>query len=170
VPVTRSRIDYLLIPFLLLAVLNGWVMSLPEGLGVPVSDDSPWPPLQALHGWAVEYEPAHLDIPPALRASLLYDGFVQAPVALLLAWLLWRAPAPAWVRPLGIVFGGTAVTNMWFYFFSSFAGEDEPRHLWVYVPMNLPWLIVPAVLVWRLWPVSPEAAGGRVGHGDAHTA
>jgi hypothetical protein len=152
VPVTRSRLDYLLIPFLLLAVLNGWMMSLPEGLGVAVSDDSPWPPLRSLHAWAVEYEPAHLDIPPALRASLLYDAFVQAPAALLIAWRLWRAPAPPWLRPFGIAFGATAVTNMWFYFFQTFAGDAEPRHLGVYLPMNLPWLVVPALLIVRLWP------------------
>jgi hypothetical protein len=51
------------------SVLYGFLFSLPEGLGVPVAPDSPWPPLRALHGWAVAEEPAHLDPPPNLVAA-----------------------------------------------------------------------------------------------------
>src|SRR5688572_21948549 len=70
----RRRLDYVLIPALILGVVNSIVLSLPEGLGVPVAPDSPWPPLRHLHAWAVEQEPQHLVMPPTLQASLLYDG------------------------------------------------------------------------------------------------
>ncbi|MSZ76617.1 MAG: hypothetical protein F2667_05870, partial [Actinobacteria bacterium] len=73
---TRRRLDYLLLPAFVLGIVNSLVLSLPEGLGVAVSPDSPWPPLRSLHTWAVEQEPQHLVMPPALQASLLYDAFV----------------------------------------------------------------------------------------------
>lgn len=47
---------------------------------VPVAADSPWPPLRALHGWAVAEEPAHLDPPPniaSLRCVSIEMPFVS---------------------------------------------------------------------------------------------
>ncbi len=53
--------------------MYGFLFSLPEGLGVPVSVDSPWPPLRALHEWAVAEEPAHLDPPPNTAYYLVFN-------------------------------------------------------------------------------------------------
>ena len=52
-PLVRRRIDYFLLPAFVLGIINAIVLSLPEGLGVPVATDSPWPPLRALHTWCV---------------------------------------------------------------------------------------------------------------------
>ncbi|MGB1142096.1 MAG: hypothetical protein ACPG1A_14435, partial [Halioglobus sp.] len=65
-PILRRPLDLLLVAFFCISILYGFLFSLPEGLGVPVSADSPWPPLRALHDWAVAEEPAHLDPPPNL--------------------------------------------------------------------------------------------------------
>ena len=62
--ILRRPLDLGLALFFSLSVAYGFLFSLPEGLGVPVAADSPWPPLRALHGWAVAEEPAHLDPPP----------------------------------------------------------------------------------------------------------
>ena len=61
----HPSLDLLLITFFSVSVAYGFLFSLPEGLGVPVSPDSPWPPLRALHDWAIAEEPAHLDPPRA---------------------------------------------------------------------------------------------------------
>jgi hypothetical protein len=107
-------LDYALIPFFAISVLYGALFSLPEGLGLPVAPDSPWPPLRALHGWAVAQ---------------------------------------------GLLYAGAGVTNMWFYFFETLSGPLPPPHLSVYLPFNLPWLVAPAVLGWRLWPRWKVALG-----------
>ncbi len=147
---TRHPLDYALIPFFAISVLYGALFSLPEGLGLPVTPDSPWPPLRALHDWAVVQEPTHLDPPRTLIASTLFDGFVQTP--LLIALIAGIARRRAWARPLGLLYAGAGVINMWFYFFETLGGPLPPPHLSVYLPFNLPWLIAPAVLGWRLWP------------------
>ena len=149
---TRHRLDYLFLPFFLVGIVYSALFSLPEALGVPVSSDSPWPPLRALHTWAVEQEPQHLDIPPALQATILYDGFVQLPLLIVLTIGLWTLKPWPWLRTLGLVYAVSAVVNMYFYFMQTFLGPDSPPHLATYLPLNLPWLIVPMLLVYRCWP------------------
>ncbi len=92
-PIHRRPLDLGLVLCFSISVLYGFLFSLPEGLGVPVSADSPWPPLRALHDWAVAEEPAHLDPPPNLIAATLFDGFFQAP-ALLFVMIGLVAAAP----------------------------------------------------------------------------
>jgi hypothetical protein len=151
-PLVRHRLDYLFLPFFAIGALNGAVLSLPEALGVPVTADSPWPPLRSLHAWAVEQEPQHLDIPPTLQASILYDGFVQLPLLLLLAYGFWKLKPWPWLQTLGLVYAISAVMNMFFYFMQTFLGPNSPSHLWTYLPLNLPWVIVPMLFAYRCWP------------------
>jgi hypothetical protein len=149
----RRILDRILVAFFAVTILYGLLFSLPEGLGVSVSSDSPWPPLRSLHAWAVEQEPAHLDPPPVLLASCLFDGLFQAPVlGFVIYGLLRRRP---WVRPLGLFYAGAAVTNMFFYFATTFLGPTPPPNLGVYLPFHLPWLGAPAVLGLRLLPRDP---------------
>jgi len=153
----RSRLDYLLIPALILGIVNSIVLSLPEGLGVPVAPDSPWPPLRHLHTWAVEQEPQHLVMPPTLQASLLYDGIVHLAMMLVLVVALARLKQWPWLRTLATVYATSAVMNMYFYFMQTFLGPDRPPHLWTYLPINLPWLIVPILMAYRFWKVKVPA-------------
>jgi hypothetical protein len=153
--VSHRPLDLALAAFFAITIVYGFVFSLPEGLGVPVTPDSAWPPLRSLHGWAVAQEPAHLDPPPVLIASCLFDGLFQAPVLLFIVYGLLRRRD--WVRPLSLVYAGAAVTNMFFYFATSFLGPTPPPNLAVYLPFNLPWLIAPALLGLRMLPAPPFA-------------
>ncbi len=148
----RRPIDYLLIPAFILGIINAVALSLPEAIGIPVATDSPWPVLRALHTWAVEQEPQHLVMPPTLQASLLYDAFVQLPFLIVLTIGLWKLKQWPWLGILALVYSVSAVMNMYFYFMQTFLGPDAPPHLAVYLPMNLPWAIVPMLVAYRFWP------------------
>jgi hypothetical protein len=162
-PLVRRRLDYLLLPAMVLGILNSVALSLPEALGARVAPDSPWLPLRSLHTWAVQQEPQHLVMPPALRASLLYDGFVQlALVLVLVVGLAGRKDWP-WLRTLALVYAVSAVMNMYFYFMQTFLGPDSPPHLATYLPINLPWLLVPALVAYRFW----STPGQRLGRSGA---
>jgi EXPERA (EXPanded EBP superfamily) len=141
-------LDFALAAFFSLSVLYGFLFSLPEGLGVPVAADSPWPPLRALHGWAVAEEPAHLDPPPNLIAACLFDGLFQAPALLfVIIGLIRQAP---WLRTLALFYSGAAVTNMFFYFVQTFLGPHPPPNTAYYLLFNLPWLLAPMILALRV--------------------
>jgi len=148
----RHRLVYVLLPAFALGILNSLALSLPEGLGVPVAPDSPWPPLRSLHTWAVEQEPQHLAMPPALRASLLYDGSVQWVLLVILLVGIWRLRPWPWLGVLALVYAVSAVANMYFYFMQTFLGPDSPPHLGTYLPINLPWLVVPVLVAYRFRP------------------
>ncbi|WAC93373.1 hypothetical protein [Mycobacterium sp. Aquia_213] len=148
----RRRIDYLLLPAFVLGIINALVLSLPEALGVPVATDSPWPPLRALHTWGVEQEPQHLVMPPALRASLLYDGFVQLPLLVVLTIGVWKLKSWPWLPAVAMAYAVSALVNMYFYLMQTFLGPDSPSHLATYLPLNLPWVIVPMLVAYRFWP------------------
>ncbi len=148
----RRPLDYVLLPAFILGIINAAALGLPEALGVPRTPDSPWPVLRALHTWAVEQEPQHLVMPPTLQASLLYDAFVQLPLLVVLSVGLWKLKSWPWLRTLALVHSVSAVMNMYFYFMQTFLGPDSPPHLGVYLPMNLPWVIVPLLVAYRFRP------------------
>jgi hypothetical protein len=141
-------LDFALAAFFSLSVLYGFLFSLPEGLGVPVAADSPWPPLRALHGWAVAEEPAHLDPPPNLIAACLFDGLFQAPALLFVIIGLIRQSS--WLRTLALFYSGAAITNMFFYFVQTFLGPHPPPNTGYYLLFNLPWLLAPMILAARV--------------------
>ena len=153
-PLTRHWLDYLFLPFFAIGAIYAALFSLPEALGVPVTSDSPWPPLRSLHTWAVEQEPQHLHMPPTLQASTLYDGFVQLPLLLVLSFGIWKLKPWSWLPTLGLAYAVSAVANMYFYFMQTFLGPHSPPHLGTYLPLNLPWLIVPMLFAYRCWPRS----------------
>ena len=105
-----------------------------------------------LHTWGVEQEPQHLVMPPALRASLLYDGFVQLPLLVVLTIGVWKLKSWPWLPALAMAYAVSAVVNMYFYFMQTFLGPDSPPHLATYLPLNLPWVIVPILVAYRFWP------------------
>ena len=147
-PIHTRPLDLVLVAFFGVSVLYGFLFSLPEGLGVPVSADSPWPPLRALHDWSMTQEPAHLDPPPNLIAACLFDGFFQAPVLLFVIFGLLRLRS--WLVPLGLFYAGAAVVNMFFYFVQTFLGPHPPPNLATYLAFNLPWLVAPMALAIRV--------------------
>ena len=152
-PLRRRPLDALLAAFFSFSVLYGLLFSLPEGLGVPVAPDSPWPPLRALYDWAVTQEPAHLDPPPILIANCLLDGFVHAPFLVFLVYGLVRGRR--WIRIPAFLYAGSAVTNMFLYFTQTFLGPHPPLELGTYLAFNLPWLLAPIVLAWRMRDPEP---------------
>ena len=157
----RRPFDLALILFFSTSVLYGFLFSLPEGLGVPVSADSPWPPLRALHGWAVAEEPAHLNPPPNLIAACLFDGLFQAPFLSVLIYAL--IARKEWIRVPALFYAGASVTNMFFYLTQTFLGPHPPLNLGTYLFFNLPWLLAPMALAARMW--RPRPFGGSAGSG-----
>lgn len=153
--ILRRPLDLGLVIFFGLSILYGALDSLPEAIGLKVAPDSPWPPLRSLYDWAVAQEPQHLDPPPSLIATTLFDGFIQTPVLFFVIWGLVRARP--WIRTLSLIYAGAAVTNMFMYFVTTFLGPTPPPHPAIYLPFNLPWLIAPLILGIRMLPKEPFA-------------
>lgn len=147
-PLSHRPLDICLLAFFSISVLYGLLFNIAEGLGVPVAPDSPWPPLQWLHAWAVAEEPAHLNPPPNLMAAIWFDAFFATPALMFIMYGLVRQRS--WVKNLALIYAGAAVTNMFFYFTQTFLGDDPPPNTTYYLIFNLPWMIVPMILACRV--------------------
>jgi len=151
----RRPLDLGLVIFFVLSILYGFLDSLPEAIGYKVAPDSPWPPLRSLYDWAVAQEPQHLNPPPSLIATTLFDGFIQTPVLFFIVYgLIYARP---WVRTLSLIYSGAAVINMFMYFTTTMLGPNPPPNPAIYWPFNLPWLIAPLILGIRMLPEKPFA-------------
>jgi hypothetical protein len=151
----RRPIDVLLSAFYSISVLYGLLFNLPEALGIAVSPESPWPPLRWLYGWAVAEEPAHLmrPLPIYLRSAVAIDGFVHAPFLLVLIYAL--VTGKAWIRLWAMLFAGSSITNMYYYLMHTLLGEHPPPNTLYYLAFNLPWLLMPMLLAWRMRKAEP---------------
>ena len=65
-----------------------------------------------------------------------------------------------WLRPLGLVYAGSALTNMTYYFMQTFLGDHPPLNTFYYLCFNLPWMIMPLVLLWRVRQHKPFGEAG----------
>jgi len=155
VSIFRRPLDLGLVIFFVLSILYGFLDSLPEAIGFKVAPDSPWPPLRSLYDWAVAQEPQHLNPPPSLIATTLFDGFIQTPVLFFVVYGLVRCRP--WIRTLSLIYSGAAVINMFMYFTTTMLGPNPPPHPAIYWPFNLPWLIAPLILGIRMLPEEPFA-------------
>lgn len=158
VSILRRPLDLGLVIFFALSILYALLDSLPEAIGFKAAADSPWPPLRSLYDWAVAQEPQHLDPPSSLIATTLFDAFIQTPILFFVIYGLVRMTP--WIRTLSLIYAGAAVTNMFMYFVTTFIGPNPPPHPWIYMPFNLPWMIAPAILGWRMLPKEPFAKVG----------
>ncbi len=149
-PLRQRPVDMLIVGFYTISVLYGLLFSLPEALGIPVSPDSPWPPLRFLYDWAVAEEPTHLldPLPIFLFSAVAIDGFVHSPFlcVMLYAFIFGKN----WIRLWCLVFAGSAITNMYYYFMATLLGDHPPPNTLYYLVFNLPWMLMPMLLIWRM--------------------
>lgn len=154
-PIYQRPLDCLLVAFYSISVLYGLLFSLPEALGIAVSPDSPWPPLRALYEWAVVEEPTHLmdPLPIFLLSATAIDGFVHSPFLCVMLFAIIKGKN--WIRIGCLIFAGSSITNMYYYFMATLLGDHPPPNTLYYMLFNLPWLIMPIVLAWRMRKEKP---------------
>lgn len=149
-PLYQRPADLIIVLFYSLAAVYSLLFSLPEAMGVPVSADSPWIPLQYLYEWAVAEEPTHLmdPLPIFLFSATAIDGFLYGPFTCVLIYAFIFGKN--WIRIWALLFAGSAMTNMYYYFMATLLGDHPPPNTFYYLVFNLPWLLVPMLLAWRM--------------------
>ena len=150
VPLSKRPIDILLIAFYAVSFTYGFLFNIPEALGVAVSPESPWPPLRWLYEWAVAEEPAHLlvPLPIFLFSAVAIDAFIHTPFIAVMIYAIINEKN--WIRLPCWLFAGSAITNMYYYFMATLLGDHPPPNTFYYLVFNLPWLLMPMLLVWRM--------------------
>jgi hypothetical protein len=101
------------------------------------------------------WDPLFLDVPLWLRVLCSIEVFVFGPLYLVTAWGIWRR-AP-WLSSLALPFSGALVYSTGVYFAMELLEAMPGTNMFMVFAVNLPWTIVPLVLMWRCTETRGEA-------------
>jgi hypothetical protein len=97
-----------------------------------------------------------------MRVMTGIDEWVYGPMYLVLIDAFVRRRE--WIRLPGLLYCGAIIYSTLVYFLTEFLTEGHRANLAMVTLVNLPYTIVPCLLVWRLWRPHPFAARDRRAH------
>jgi hypothetical protein len=118
---------------------------------------------RAWYFYARNWDPLFLDQPAYMRIMTGIDEWVYGPMYLVLIYAFVRRRD--WIRLPGLLYCGAIIYSTLVYFLTEFLTERYRANLPMVTLVNIPYTIVPCLLVWRLWHPSPFAARNREIHG-----
>jgi hypothetical protein len=130
------------------------VIADPESFSYPF-----WPPrfaVDAIHWWARSFDPVVWHRAPWYRATIWIDSLVFGPfyLAAIYAFVKGRA----WIRLPAMVWAGMMISIVTIILFEELAGPTPTPAPLIVVGANLPWLLFPFAVMWRLRREQPFAA------------
>jgi hypothetical protein len=143
---------------LVLAACFGWfavtsfLASSLSIVGVPLSAHGSWP-VRVVHAYATGVAPLFLHNPLYFRVQNVIDTCVFGPFYLVLVYALVRGRA--WIRLPAFVYVGAISYGMVLLMSTELFGPHRPTNYPVYFALNLPYLVIPIVLAWRLRAPAP---------------
>jgi len=169
IPLGRRPLDVALIAFFLVNLtFTTYVVSLEQ---VVIADPlhftpPPWPPaslLALVHWWERTFDPLLLARPAWYRATIWLDVLVFGPFYAAAAWAYARGRE--WIRIPSIIWATMLFTNVFIILFDELLGVHATAHPAVVVAANAAWMVVPVVVVWRMWrsdhPFTEPAPAGQ---------
>merc|ERR1712065_27041 len=103
--------------------------------------------------YANDLDPLFLEMPMWLRIMCGLDMALFGPLYLIMIY--GYLTKKEWVKPLGLVFGSALLYSTFVYFGYEFIMEYHRANMWGVVLINIPYTIMPIVLIWRLWGNEP---------------
>lgn len=113
-----------------------------------VGPDTADPFGRALYWYGVKYDPLVAANPLVLRLMSAISAFIFGPFYLVLARGLWRGSAS--IRTPAIVYGWVMLYSMVIHIVYELWGELPPPNLAVFAGVYAPYVVAPALLLWRL--------------------
>jgi hypothetical protein len=110
-----------------------------------------WPPpplVDLVHWWGQHYDPLLLGRPPFWRMTIWIDVVYFGPFYL--AALYAFARGRDWIRIPALVWAGLMTANVLIILMEERYGQFASPRFGVVLLANLPWLLVPAAMVWRM--------------------
>lgn len=148
IPFPERRRDWGFVAFFAFAAYSSAFVDPIVALGVPITRESPNPLVRALVWYAHEVDPIFLASELPIRLQTAISAFVFGPFYLVLIAAFVRG----WngIRTPALLYVGAMTYGMVFNFGLEFLGETPPANAPVFLALNLPYLIVPSLLGWRM--------------------
>lgn len=159
VPLRDRRIDVLFLVFFMINVgfityvvdLEQLVIADPSRFDYPL-----WPPqplVDLVHWYGETFDPLLIARPAFWRMTIWIDVLFFGPfyVCALYAFLRGRD----WIRIPALVWSGTMLANVLIILMEERYGEFATDHFGFVLAVNLPWLLMPLAMIWRMRPEHP---------------
>jgi hypothetical protein len=167
IPLSRRPLDAALVAFFAVNLLfTTYVVSLEQIVIDDPSRFTPplWPPeplVALVHWWERSYDPLLLARPAWYRATIWLDVLVFGPFYAFAIYAFARGRD--WIRLPSVVWASMLFTNVSIILFDELKGVHATPHPGIVVAANAPWLLVPVLVVWRVWrsehPFTREGPG-----------
>lgn len=169
IPLARRPWDYAFLAFFLLNLcfityivdLEQLVIANPAHFTYPL-----WPPapmVDLIHSYARTYDPLVLARPPWWKMTIWFDalGFGPFYAASIYAYIRGRD----WIRLPSLLYGASIITIVFVILSEEYGGPHATPHFPFVLLLNLPWIIVPALIIVRMWrseyPFTREAVSAE---------
>ena len=115
-----------------------------------------WPPpalVELVHWWGRSFDPLQWARPAWWRATIWIDvlGFGPYYAVAIFAFLRGRD----WIRTPSIIWASVMLTNVTIIMFEEMIGPHATPRPGIVWAANLPWLLFPVLVIWRMWRERP---------------
>jgi hypothetical protein len=156
-PLRERRGDWFFVLAFAFFTWSSWFSDIVPALGIPMSADSPNPLARANFFYADGADPLLIANPLYLRVSTFISAFVFGSFYPVLVYAF--VTGANWIRIPAIAYVAAMTYGMVFFLSMEFLGPLPPTNLPWFFFWNLPYLLIPLALAWRMrhgQPFSPE--------------
>jgi hypothetical protein len=154
VPLRERRLDWVLLGFFVVnAGFVTYIIDL-EALVIPDTKNFEypvWPPqplVELIHWYGRTYDPLLLARPPFWQATMWIDVLLFGPFYLCAIYAFIRGRE--WIRLPALVWAGMMMSNVLIILMDEKYGVTPAPNFLIVVGFNLPWLLLPLLVIWRL--------------------
>jgi len=153
-PLRQRRLD--LVYVLFFAVNAGFVTYIIDLEALVIQDTGNftqpiWPPeplVDLIHWYGRTYDPLLMARPPFWQATMWIDVLLFGPFYLLAIYAFIRGRN--WIRVPALVWSGMMMSNVLIILMDERYGVTPPPNYAFVVALNLPWLLLPLAVIWRM--------------------
>jgi len=155
IPLSQRRGDIVIIAFFLVNVLFiTYTVDLEQVVIPNVAHFTYpiWPPhalVDLFHWYGRTFDPLIVARPVWWRATIWIDVLFFGPFYVFAIYAYIRGKE--WIRIPSIIYSSVMLTNLVIIFSEEFAGPNATPHPQIVLLENLPWLLFPIYIIYRMW-------------------
>lgn len=154
IPFSQRRVDWIFVGFFLINFffityivdVEQLIISDPSDFRQPI-----WPPgpmVNLIHGYGDSFDPLLIARPQWWKMTIWVDVLFYGPFYLCAIYAFGKGKD--WIRIPAFFYSGMMFMGVTVILGEEFAGPHATPHLPLVLGLNLPWLLMPILLTWRL--------------------
>ena len=155
IPLKERKLDFVFLGFFWFnLVFISYLFDLEQIVITDTSNfDYPiWPPAFIVdlgHWWGANYDPVLLERPVWWRMTIWIDALFFGPFYMFAIYAFTKGKD--WIRIPSVIYASVMMTNVTIILGEEIMGEHASPELWAVLLANASWLLMPILLLWRMW-------------------